>query len=284
MDEIFKTLMPFLFVAAVMKMIAAFMPRKRRRNRQRGGRHVASKYSGPVPFISEKKTHDRPIRSRLHIIRDKQTTSRPQMQFSMPKGESFSPSHDEEAAFIGSEGEKCVAKQLRELADETGCIAINNLMLTDHTGMTTQVDHVVVSRYGIFVIETKTMKGWIFGAAGDRMWTQSLAKGRQTEKYRFQNPLHQNQRHIHVLSERLGVPEAYFASVVVFVGAYEFKTQMPDNVVDVWALVSYLESFTTPKIKDGQLAEIATAIREWDAFVTLEQRMGHVENLRRIHG
>jgi restriction system protein len=30
---------------------------------------------------------------------------------------------------------------------------------------TTQIDHVVVSRYGIFVIETKNMTGWIFGDA-----------------------------------------------------------------------------------------------------------------------
>ena len=28
---------------------------------------------------------------------------------------------------------------------------------------TTQLDHVIISPYGIFVIETKNMSGWIFG-------------------------------------------------------------------------------------------------------------------------
>jgi restriction system protein len=27
-----------------------------------------------------------------------------------------------------------------------------------------QIDHVVVSPYGVFVIETKAMDGWIFGS------------------------------------------------------------------------------------------------------------------------
>ena len=33
---------------------------------------------------------------------------------------------------------------------------------------TTQIDHVLVSRFGVFVIETKDYKGWIFASSGDR--------------------------------------------------------------------------------------------------------------------
>ena len=38
-----------------------------------------------------------------------------------------------------------------------------NVTLPTEDG-TTQIDHVIVSRYGVFVIETKNMKGWIFGS------------------------------------------------------------------------------------------------------------------------
>ena len=40
--------------------------------------------------------------------------------------------------------------------------AINNMTIAGSDG-TTQIDHVIVSRFGIFVVEAKTMKGWIFG-------------------------------------------------------------------------------------------------------------------------
>jgi hypothetical protein len=63
---------------------------------------------------------------------------------------------------------------------------LNNVTLKLEDG-TTQIDHVLVSRFGIFVIETKHYKGWIFGDEKSREWTQVIW-GR---KYRFQNPLHQ---------------------------------------------------------------------------------------------
>lgn len=45
-------------------------------------------------------------------------------------------------------------------------ISINNITLPTVNG-TTQIDHVIVSQYGMFVIETKNMKGWIFGGERD---------------------------------------------------------------------------------------------------------------------
>ena len=38
-------------------------------------------------------------------------------------------------------------------------------------GGTTQIDHVIVSRFGVFVVETKNLRGWIFGKEGDTYWT-----------------------------------------------------------------------------------------------------------------
>ena len=64
---------------------------------------------------------------------------------------------------------------------------LNHVTLRLEDG-TTQIDHVLVSRFGIFVIETKDYKGWIFAGAGDRYWTQVLYR----TKFRFQNPLRQN--------------------------------------------------------------------------------------------
>jgi hypothetical protein len=68
-----------------------------------------------------------------------------------------------------------------------------NVTLPTEDG-TTQIDHVIVSRYGVFVIETKNMKGWIFDSPQQKTWTQKIY--RHTTK--FQNPLHQNYKHTQI--------------------------------------------------------------------------------------
>lgn len=76
-----------------------------------------------------------------------------------------------------------------------------------------QIDHVVIKRTGIFVIETKNFSGLIFGQDRQREWTQTLAYGQ--EKNRFYNPIFQNKHHIHGLKEILGRSDG-FISIVVF--------------------------------------------------------------------
>jgi len=61
--------------------------------------------------------------------------------------------------------------------------AIHNVTLPTPDG-TTQIDHIVVSRYGIFVVETKNMKGWIFGGQNQNNWTQKLYRKTYTFRKR----------------------------------------------------------------------------------------------------
>ena len=57
---------------------------------------------------------------------------------------------------------------------------LNNVTLATANG-TTQIDHVIVSRHGIFVIEAKNMKGWIFGNERDPQWTQSFTRAKSRD-------------------------------------------------------------------------------------------------------
>lgn len=99
---------------------------------------------------------------------------------------------------------------------------IDNVILPSRND-TTQIDHIVVSVSGIFVIETKNIKGWIFGSAENDTWTQVLVG----KKYQFQNPLKQNYRHTRCLAEYLRLDHRVFHSVVWFIGDYTFKTRCP---------------------------------------------------------
>ena len=111
----------------------------------------------------------------------------------------------------GSGGEGRVARRLAKLPQED-YQTVNDIMLPTVDGETTQVDHVVVSRYGIFVIETKDYNGWIFGGENQRIWTQWFKGGRWSgpQKFHFQNPIRQNWRHIYAMADCLELPCRYF--------------------------------------------------------------------------
>ncbi len=50
---------------------------------------------------------------------------------------------------------------------------------------TTQIDHLLVSRFGVFVIETKHYNGWIFANPKHPTWTQVIYKKISNFKIRF---------------------------------------------------------------------------------------------------
>lgn len=173
-------------------------------------------------------------------------------------------------------GEACINFWIRRRLDQETYHLIPDVMLPTPDG-TTQIDHVIVSRYGIFVLETKNYKGWIFGSEKDAKWTQQIYK----RKERFQNPLRQNYKHIKTMSDLTGIPMEYFRSVIVFVGEATFRTDMPDNVVHVHDFIRHIKSYAAPMIKDEQVCEIVGTIQEWAGTLTEEQKKSHVKNLRR---
>ena len=103
---------------------------------------------------------------------------------------------------------------------------------------TTQIDHILVSPFGLFVVETKNCKGWIYGSEDQSTWTQVIYKS----KHKFQNPLRQTHRHKKVLSKYLGVKESNIRPVISFVGDVEFKTELPSNVLRS-GVSSYIKQF-----------------------------------------
>ena len=153
-------------------------------------------------------------------------------------------------------------------------VDINNVTIPTSNG-STQIDHVIVSRYGIFVVETKNMDGWIFGDQKNPQWTQSIFG----KKYKFQNPLHQNYRHTKALSEFLGLDHSKFFSIVIFWGECEFKTPLPPNVMSR-GYTSYIKSHTALVFSDQEVQEIAAALRDGMLPKSWATRRQHVASLK----
>lgn len=96
---------------------------------------------------------------------------------------------------IGNAGERQVASQLITLPSDNFRL-FNNVMLKT-SGGTTQIDHLLITSRGIFVIETKAHKGKIFGDFNSKYWTQCLyGKHKTINKFSFYSPYKQNQGHI----------------------------------------------------------------------------------------
>ena len=118
----------------------------------------------------------------------------------------------------GIQGELKVAKTLWRL-DESKYRVLNNIYLAANGGIT-QIDHVIVSIYGIFVIETKNYKGWIHGSQNSEQWALTYYR----EKIKFRNPIKQNNGHIFMIKKVLSrFKNIRYHSIIVFVGEAELK-------------------------------------------------------------
>lgn len=129
----------------------------------------------------------------------------------------------------------------------------NNIILPSRGDSSTQVDHIVVSRYGIFVIESKDMKGYIRGHRDGHQWAQILSPIR---RYVFQNPLHQNWGHVMALKDLLPFAKEQVHSVVVFSDRCVFKSARINNVKYIDELVDYIRSHHV-QVLDEQMVMVA---------------------------
>ena len=125
----------------------------------------------------------------------------------------------------------------------------------------TQIDHIVVSRYGVFVVETKNYTGWIFGNAKSKQWTQVVYK----EKNRFMNPLRQNYKHTKAVESFLSLNPKYVHSVVAFVGDATFKTDVPANVTYRRDLCPYIRSKRELLLGTARVRSIAKKLSAFKA-------------------
>lgn len=118
----------------------------------------------------------------------------------------------------GAIGESRVSRKLRNLNSEEYKV-LNNVYLSSSNGLS-QIDHIVISIHGIFVIETKNYSGWIHGNENSEYWTQTIYK----YKKNFRNPIKQNWSHIYALKELLSeYNQVIYHPIVVFVGSAELK-------------------------------------------------------------
>ena len=130
-----------------------------------------------------------------------------------------------------------------------------------HSGGTTRVNHVVVSNYGIFVIDENSETG-SFQASSGMNWTEY----KDEHSLEIPNPVRQIANQAHALQEALGLPGSHFNTAVFFTGAGVYlKGEVPDNVISE-GFTDYVKSFKKVILSDAQVEEIVTKIKSLGAL------------------
>jgi Nuclease-related domain len=146
----------------------------------------------------------------------------------------------------GELGEYKITIQLSQLSKEY--MVLNDILLPNPKAKSgySQIDHVVLSPYGIFVIETKNFQGTIYGSPEYKQWLIN-------EKFKFMNPFVQNYGHIACIKTLVGPKfKDAFVSIVSFTKRCTFKTDLSYRKIQSSELLIYdVELTETIKRKEA---------------------------------
>ncbi|PLT33662.1 nuclease-related domain-containing protein [Bacillus sp. V5-8f] len=122
-----------------------------------------------------------------------------------------------------------------------------------------QIDHIVITPYGIFVIETKNYQGTIYGAKNRKEWSVN-------GKFKMMNPFMQNHGHIKSLLSLVdGKFSDHFVSIVSFTKRCTFKVDLEMRKISSNELIVYdveLSDFLHRKVSVVKLQNITPLITE----------------------
>lgn len=176
----------------------------------------------------------------------------------------------------GKIGEARVSRKLKKLAKKNGGQIFDNVIIPGENDKTSQIDHIYVCKYGVFVVETKNYAGRIYGTDGQLEWTQVLAYGHSKNK--LYNPVKQNGTHIMRLSDILNL-DVTFYSVVVFVKA-NIDNVDSDYVYRISDL-KYLLHEMEEELNENQVEEICNIINEYKLHPAKTDRE-HVKEVKQM--
>ena len=129
------------------------------------------------------------------------------------------------AEYKGKWGEHKASKVADKALNGHSVITMRNVYIPWPDGRTAQIDQIIIADSGIYVLEVKNYKGWIFGNERNQYWTQVLTTGIRGEsiKNRLYNPIKQNATHIGCIRRCICDYTVPVHSVIVFSNESEFK-------------------------------------------------------------
>ena len=179
----------------------------------------------------------------------------------------------------GKIGEWYVSLVLKALSKKHDCKVINDVIIISE-GKSSQIDHILINKSGVYVIETKNYSGRIYGRGFDKQWTQVLAYGKVKKK--LYSPLFQNKVHIYRLKEILGIDENIFSLVVFVKGNIGYIES--DEVYTPMLMYKHIcEHIEDIKLSDEDIDNIYNKIIEFktNPMMTVKEHVEEIKETRR---
>lgn len=191
------------------------------------------------------------------------------------------PKYTSQAEAIGDFGEKRVSMYLGDLDCEDYWI-FNDLLIRDGN-YTTQVDHVIISRFGVFVLETKNVHGNVYGGGNAEFWKSYLPDDGfrydgSTQEHKLRNPILQNEGHIKTLSRLVFGNEVPVRGIVVFPDSTDLKVSADQPVLHMREVVPFIKRYRDVVLSSDQLAFYKGRLLEVIS-VSESDRRTHLDNV-----
>lgn len=172
----------------------------------------------------------------------------------------------------GKRGEKRVLQVLKSLPAQEYQVLYD--VLLHNREQLTQIDVIVISVFGIFIVEVKHYKGKIYGKLYEKTWTQVLGK----KKFTFMNPIHQNYAHVQAITDILGEEIPIFP-LVVFTHPEVHIHQKKQKVVQVDQLLPTIEALSVHQVLSQE--EVA-AYKEAVVAASLVDNASRKKHLKQV--
>lgn len=156
-----------------------------------------------------------------------------------------------------NQGEIEVNKYLSKI---NGSKLLEDIILKRSNG-TTQIDHILITRKGIFVIETKDFSGKIIGDEDSKFWLQKL---NFKENY-FYSPIKQNYGHVKAVEEIIKRKNVCI-SLMVFTNKSNIKkVKTETNVIQVKNLKKHIKRYKSQiRLSKDEVEELYKILNKKD--------------------
>ncbi len=187
--------------------------------------------------------------------------------------------HESDAKLYGDIGEKIVGQRLETVVNTYGGYLYNDFCFEDEYGFSSQIDHILITLGGVFIIETKNMVGTVYGDKDAEQWKCIKYQNGNIYEKIIGNPIIQNQGHINHLRDMFASIPPKMISMVIFIHT-DISYIDSNQVYNLPDAIRYIEEMTINSKRSREYVErINDQIRDIQSKYSISIER-HIENIK----
>lgn len=187
--------------------------------------------------------------------------------------------YESNAKLYGDIGEKIVGQRLETVVNTYGGYLYNDFCFEDEYGFSSQIDHILITLGGVFIIETKNMVGTVYGDKDAEQWKCIKYQNGNIYEKIIGNPIIQNQGHINHLRDMFASIPPKMISMVIFIHT-DISYIDSNQVYNLPDAIRYIEEMTINSKRSREYVErINDQIRDIQSKYSISIER-HIENIK----